>query len=249
MILKYFKRSKLRLKKMDTGGVEKISDKLQSYYYTDNKYFEGLEEHFDKNNKIIRDIILPLVKEANVIFDSGCGTGVLVRYISQCFPKKEVYGMDISPLGINIGKQKAIKYHNCKLILGDIVNTGFENGKFDLIISYQVVEHIIEPEKLFKEIYRLLKPDGKFYISFPNLITQADFGLIVQEITTTLFLLLDKCRITYLEPDLLCTACGDRDAVWLTNPFKIMYMLKSAGFIIQKKYGLCHYVCSKGKKT
>lgn len=39
---------------------------------------------------------------------------------------------------------------------------------FDVVTMWDVVEHFISPMDELKEIYRILKPDGKLYISTPN---------------------------------------------------------------------------------
>jgi SAM-dependent methyltransferase len=49
----------------------------------------------------------------------------------------------------------------------DITDIDSENEKFDLIICYHILEHIIEDEKAMKELYRVLKPDGKVMIQTP----------------------------------------------------------------------------------
>lgn len=49
----------------------------------------------------------------------------------------------------------------------DLENQTFENESFDLVITSDVMEHIYEPEKAFKEIHRTLKPGGAHIFSVP----------------------------------------------------------------------------------
>ncbi len=44
---------------------------------------------------------------------------------------------------------------------GDIIQTGMEDNTFDFAISRLVLEHLPDPTKAIKEIYRILKPGGK----------------------------------------------------------------------------------------
>jgi len=46
--------------------------------------------------------------------------------------------------------------------------TGLKDNSFDNIVSFQVIEHIKNDELFLKEIYRVLKPGGKAYITTPN---------------------------------------------------------------------------------
>jgi SAM-dependent methyltransferase len=46
--------------------------------------------------------------------------------------------------------------------------TPFLKGQFDLVVSFQVLEHVKDPLKVIKESKRILKPGGCFYAAFPN---------------------------------------------------------------------------------
>jgi len=43
----------------------------------------------------------------------------------------------------------------------------FIAGRFDLVYASSLIEHIAQPDKLLGEIWRVLKPGGKLYLSFP----------------------------------------------------------------------------------
>jgi ubiquinone/menaquinone biosynthesis C-methylase UbiE len=45
---------------------------------------------------------------------------------------------------------------------------GIAEGSFDFVISFQVIEHIEDDKEFVKEIYRVLKPGGKFILTTPN---------------------------------------------------------------------------------
>lgn len=49
----------------------------------------------------------------------------------------------------------------------DLENLTFEDESFDLVITSDVMEHIYEPDKAFKEIHRTLKPGGAHIFSVP----------------------------------------------------------------------------------
>ncbi len=44
----------------------------------------------------------------------------------------------------------------------------FESESFDYVISFQVIEHIKEDSQFVREVYRVLRPGGKFIVSTPN---------------------------------------------------------------------------------
>jgi predicted SAM-dependent methyltransferase len=55
-------------------------------------------------------------------------------------------------------------------IVGDIHNLPFEDNSIDAIICMNVLEHVEEPQKAVREIYRVLKPGGYCYIEVPFLL-------------------------------------------------------------------------------
>ena len=45
---------------------------------------------------------------------------------------------------------------------------GFENGSFDYVVCFQVIEHIKNDMEFVREVARVLRPGGKFIVSTPN---------------------------------------------------------------------------------
>lgn len=58
-------------------------------------------------------------------------------------------------------------------------NLSYENCSFDIIFSFDVIEHLLQPKIMLNEIYRLLKKDGIFIISTPNRNRLISFFLIL----------------------------------------------------------------------
>lgn len=49
----------------------------------------------------------------------------------------------------------------------DLEHQTFESESIDLVITLDVTEHLLHPEKMFREIYRTLKPGGVYISTFP----------------------------------------------------------------------------------
>jgi SAM-dependent methyltransferase len=74
----------------------------------------------------------------------------------------------------NLKKVKSIDYYSSDFenefladYKFDITNINQESEKFDIIICYHILEHIIDDHKAMAELYRILKPTGKIYIQTP----------------------------------------------------------------------------------
>lgn len=55
----------------------------------------------------------------------------------------------------------------------------YEDNSFDLVISSEVIEHVLVPDRILTEAYRVLKDGGKFILTTPNLASLARRGLLL----------------------------------------------------------------------
>lgn len=101
------------------------------------------------------------------ILDIGCGDGSLLQQMSRC---GDLYGVDIAEAQIEIAKQKGVDACYCSI---DRDLLPYNDKLFDVIISSEVIEHVLVPDKLLVEAHRVLKDDGIFIVTTPNL---AGFG-------------------------------------------------------------------------
>lgn len=55
-----------------------------------------------------------------------------------------------------------------EIVFGNLEKLTFKNNSFDSVISLWVLEHLENPAKVFKEIHRVLRPNGLFFFATPN---------------------------------------------------------------------------------
>ena len=135
-------------------------DELNKYYkiyayennfyspITKQRYIELLKtfEPYRKNNKIL---------------DVGCGNGFFLETAKE--EGWEVYGTEFSEKAIEVLKEKAIKSFK-----GELKQENFKVQMFDVITSFEVIEHINNPKEEIPKFYNLLRTGGLLYITTPN---------------------------------------------------------------------------------
>ncbi len=98
------------------------------------------------------------------LLEIGCGEG---RGVELLAPKATSYtAVDKIEEVVN---SLSLKFSEATFIQANIPPLPFEDNSFDTIVSFQVIEHIKDDNAYLKEIYRILKPEGKAYISTPNI--------------------------------------------------------------------------------
>lgn len=80
---------------------------------------------------------------------------------------KQVYWLDVSSDAITYCKEH-IKNKNLTFVLWDGKKIPFDDNTFDIVVSFETIEHIIDYDNFLKEIKRVLKKNWILLISTPN---------------------------------------------------------------------------------
>lgn len=107
---------------------------------------------------------LPLVKNKTVL-DVASGSGYGTKMIAQA--ARKVYGVDISQEAIKYS-QKYYSAANIEYLVGDGSKLPLEDGKVDVVTSFETIEHIADYKTFLSETKRVLKPEGLLVVSTPN---------------------------------------------------------------------------------
>lgn len=110
---------------------------------------------------------IPMKRGINVL-DIGFGTGFPLLELSQRFgPETTVYGIDIWKEAIKRTKEKIriLDLKNITILEKSASKIDLANNKIDLICSNLGVNNFEEREEVYKEIYRVLRPNGRICIT------------------------------------------------------------------------------------
>lgn len=148
----------------DCGGPEFINMSLQ---YEDTER-SAIPEGADLGLGCGTPTAFADLKEGMTVLDLGSGAGidcfVASKYVGTA---GKVIGVDMTePMIRKANENKAkVNAENVEFRLGDIESLPVANNTIDRVISNCVINLVPDKEVAFKEIFRTLKPGGKFTIS------------------------------------------------------------------------------------
>lgn len=154
--------------------MEKLTDKT----YWDGTYdrrighpslnVEGFKNH---SNRLILSKLFEMDMENKRILEIGAGDSVWLTYLATKFPSSQFVGVDYSERGCMLLAERANKENaNIDVIHEDIfVDNSRLHGSFDIAISFGVVEHFDNLERVLVAKARYLKHGGIMFALIPNM--------------------------------------------------------------------------------
>jgi len=99
------------------------------------------------------------------VLDVACGVGYGSRYLAEV--ATSITGVDIDRWSVAYAKKRYTDLPNVSFIEGDALRLPFEGHTFDVICSFETIEHVPNADLFLKEVKRLLTPTGIFIVSTP----------------------------------------------------------------------------------
>jgi SAM-dependent methyltransferase len=106
------------------------------------------------------------VVAGKAVLDASCGVGYGIEILSRA-GAAAVTGVDLDPEAISEARSRFGKYA-AALVEADLRELPLEDDSFDVVVSFETIEHMEEPERGLAELRRVLRPDGVLVISSPN---------------------------------------------------------------------------------
>lgn len=96
------------------------------------------------------------------ILDLGCGTGELLSAMLGRWPDARCAGLDLSENMLAVAQGKL--GDRVELVQGDAAELPYGAERFDVVLCSDSFHHYPEPERVFSEVRRTLKPGGVFLL-------------------------------------------------------------------------------------
>lgn len=142
-----------------------LAEKFQSYFYNNDAHPYRL---FDAS-------VAGLLKPSDVLLDAGCGrtVPVLKKYLGRA---SRLIGVEL----VNFTEVPAgIETYNA-----DLAQIPLPDASVDLIISRSVFEHLQDPESVYQEFSRILRPGGRVVFLTANMW---DYGTLIAKLVPNKF--------------------------------------------------------------
>lgn len=102
------------------------------------------------------------------VLDVGCADGTFSKEILDATSADNLIGIDVLKSSIDWAKKKWKKNGKMKFLVGDAHRLDFAKGTFDAVFALEVLEHVHDPVRIFKEIKRVLKKGGYAVFLVPS---------------------------------------------------------------------------------
>lgn len=100
------------------------------------------------------------------VLDLACGTGYGAAELARS--ATTVYAVDVAPDAVSHARCN-YPAPNLHFLQADCRNLPFRDASIDLIIAFELIEHLRDATALLAEARRLLSPSGQLVISTPNI--------------------------------------------------------------------------------
>jgi ubiquinone/menaquinone biosynthesis C-methylase UbiE len=106
--------------------------------------------------------------EGKEVLDAGCGVGYGSAFLAE--RARRVVGVDRSDEAIEYARRRYAS-PNVEFEVGDLLRLEQPDHSFDVVSSFETIEHLADQERFLAEVRRVLRPDGVFVVSTPRVDT------------------------------------------------------------------------------
>lgn len=100
------------------------------------------------------------------VLDMGCGVGYGASYLTESC--RQVVAADTDQAALVYAKQNYDAPSNINFIQADAMRMGLAESGFDVVCSFEMIEHVPDVNLYLREVKRVLTPGGVFIVSTPQ---------------------------------------------------------------------------------
>ena len=155
-------------------------NKAENFWDKASKNYDKTEERFNYIHKKSRENTKRFLKDSDTVLDYGCGTGTASCQFSSLV--KDIHAIDISSEMIAISQAKAAhgKIENVNFEQADIFDGKYSKESYDVILAFNMLHTVPNPQNVVLQINELLKQEGLFISVTPCLRQKMSFFVNLQ---------------------------------------------------------------------
>jgi len=100
----------------------------------------------------------------DTVLDLGCGPGHLLERLRGA----SIIGVDLSDTLLEMARQRVRHRPEVQVVKADAEHLPYPDNHFDRIVCSEVLEHVVDPAAVLKEIHRVAKPGMRVVLTVPN---------------------------------------------------------------------------------
>lgn len=143
---------------------QKTRAELAEFYATRADY-HAMTAGADKLNHPQVKLLLSMIRSTDLCVEFGCGGGVAFSAVAE--KARAAFGMDISAMSL-VEARKRAGDNTAAFAQADAARPPVRSNCADVAYSFEVLEHVWNPEAMITEMVRVLKPGGLLFFSTPN---------------------------------------------------------------------------------
>src|SRR5688572_28768820 len=171
-----------------TTNQQKLNDRVAAYWQAEpcgtsadivgdrapqsKEWFEAVERHRYAVEPCIHSIAQFSRHRGKRVLEIGVGAGT--DHLQWARAGTDLYGVDLTDAAIDTTRRRLEMYGlESRLLRVDAEVLPFEDGTFDVVYSWGVIHHSEQPDRIVREIHRVLKSRGQFIGMFyhrPSLV-------------------------------------------------------------------------------
>lgn len=149
----------------ETGSTS--SDDAPALPLTGERTVPGIPEEnywFRRHEVVYRDLLSRCTGRR--VLEAGSGEGYGANMIADVATKVTGLDYDVSAV-----EHVRARYPRVEMLHGNLAELPLDDGSVDVVVNFQVIEHLWDQAQFLRECHRVLAPGGELLVSTPNRIT------------------------------------------------------------------------------
>ena len=146
---------------------------------TSREYYTSSLKMKSEQQKFLEKLVTGKAIKPKYIADIACGGGGVSAHLYHMFPHAKFTLLDANEKAVLLAEQETGTL-DAKYMVGDIYDLPLQDNTYDMVICWQTLSWLDEPDLALKELVRICKPGGIIYASsLFNLDTDVDISSTV----------------------------------------------------------------------